>query len=348
MEQIGCALCERDDAQHLVTKNALRVVRCRQCGLIYVNPRPSFDALTDIYAKDGYCEAQVHAAEDAKRLRQSAQRLQLIERHYFHARRKTQDARRERGRLLDVGCSTGVFLRVARDAGWNASGIDVSAGAIEHAHATHKLDAHVATVEHFVADATQKFDVVTMFDSIEHMPQPVAALRAAHQLLKDDGLLVVTTPNVDGLFPRFTYRLFAQTIGAWEHPTPPGHVYQFSRQTLRIALEKSDFSVVYCVTEAIPAAYTAGKLEEAIIGALKKQASTSQRVNGSLNQQTSHIDSLTHEPIGSRTSVLRRAFRLGVRAVCWGLAVTVSVPAPWFNQGDSMIVFARKANVHNL
>jgi 2-polyprenyl-3-methyl-5-hydroxy-6-metoxy-1,4-benzoquinol methylase len=347
MEQVGCALCERDDAQHLVTKNALRVVRCRQCGLIYVNPRPSFDALTDIYAKDDYCQAQVHAADDAKRLQQSAQRLQLIERHYFHARRKTQDARRERGYLLDVGCSTGVFLRVARDAGWNVSGIDVSVGAIEHARRAHQLDAHVATIEQWAASATQQFDLVTMFDSLEHMPQPVAALRAAHQLLKDDGLLVITTPNVDGLFPRFTYRLFAKTIGAWEHPTPPGHIYQFSRQTLRVALEKSGFSVVYCITEAIPAAYTAGKLEEAIIGALKKQGATCQPVNGAMNQQPSHIDSLSHEPIDSRTSVLRRAFRFGVRAVCWGLTLAVSAPAPWFNQGDSMIAFARKASIHN-
>ncbi len=340
MERVRCALCDTDNAQHLVTKNALNVVQCRQCGLVYVNPRPPFDVLTDLYADDNYCEGQVHAAADAKRLRQSAQRLQLIERYYFHARR-------ERGRLLDVGCSTGVFLRVARDAGWNVSGIDVSRGAIEYARQAHQLDARVATIEELAASVTQEFDVVTMFDSLEHMPQPVAALRAAHQLLQNDGWLVITTPNIDGWFPRFTYRLFARTIGAWEHPTPPGHTYQFSRQTLRAALNKSGFDVVYCRTEAIPAAYTVGKLEEAIIGALKKQGATSQRVNGSMNQPPSPIDSLPHEPLDSRTSVLRRAFRLGVRAVCWGLTLALSAPAPLLNQGDSMIVFARKSEIRN-
>lgn len=350
LEQVPCALCDTDNAQHLVTKNALNVVQCRQCGLVYVNPRPTFDALRDIYTDGDYCEGQVHAAADAKRLRQSARRLQLIERHYFHATR-------ERGRLLDVGCSTGVFLRVARDAGWNVSGIDVSAAAVSYARRAHKLDAHVATIEEFASvgngrpasgcRAVPQFDVVTMFDSLEHMPQPLAALRAAREILADDGLLVITTPNVDGLFPRLTYRLFARTIGAWEHPTPPGHTYQFSRQTLRAALNKGGFDVVDCRTEAIPAAYTVGKLEEAIISALKKQGSTSQRVNGSINQQTHYTDSLLHDPIDSWTSVLRRALRLGVRAVCWGLTLTVSVPAPLLHRGDSMMVFARKSEIRN-
>jgi 2-polyprenyl-3-methyl-5-hydroxy-6-metoxy-1,4-benzoquinol methylase len=335
LEQVACALCDTDNARHLVTKNALSVVQCRQCGLVYVNPRPTLDALAGIYADDDYCEGQIHAAADAKRLRQSARRLRLIEQHYFHARR-------ERGRLLDVGCSTGVFLRVARDAGWNVSGIDVSRVAIEHARRAHQLDAHVATIEQWAADATPPFDLVTMFDSLEHMPQPIAALRAAHRLLKDSGLLVITTPNVDGLFPRLTYRLFAQTIGAWEHPTPPGHTYQFSRQTLRAALHKSGFEVVYCRTEAIPAAYTVGKLEEAIIGALKRKTSDASRTTQDEKRMSNDNGQRTHSRHQPSTSFARRALRLGVRAVCWGLTLAVSAPAPLLNQGDSMVVIARK------
>jgi 2-polyprenyl-3-methyl-5-hydroxy-6-metoxy-1,4-benzoquinol methylase len=337
-------LCDTDDTRHLVTKNALRVVQCRHCGLVYVNPRPAFDALTEIYAEDNYCQGQVSASADAQRLEQATQRLQLIEQHVGNGRRAVPE---QRGHLLDVGCSTGIFLRAARDAGWQVSGIDVSAGAVYHARNAHKLDAHVRTLED-CDFSPSTFDVVTMFDSIEHVPQPVEALRVAHRILKDDGLLVITTPNVDGLFPRLTYQLLARTIGAWEHPTPPGHIYQFSRQTMRAALEKSGFQVAFCATEAIPAAYTVGKLEEAIVAALKKRGSTSdaarprQQVNGSMNQQTCHIDSLTHEPIDSRTSVLRRLLRLGVRVACWGLTLAVSVPAPLLNEGDSMIVFARK------
>ncbi|MCS6862759.1 MAG: class I SAM-dependent methyltransferase, partial [Abditibacteriales bacterium] len=347
----ACALCERDDARRLVTKDGWHVVRCRQCGLVYVNPRPTFDALAGIYTDGDYCAAQIHAADDVKRLRQSARRLRLIEQHYFCPERSggaPLDATRERGRLFDVGCSTGVFLRVARDAGWEVSGIDVSAAAVEHARRVYQLDAHVATLEQFAANAVGNgsrsvplFDVITMFDSLEHMPQPLAALRAAYQLLKDDGWLVITTPNIDGLFPRFTYRLFAQTLGAWEHPTPPGHTYQFSRQTLHAVLRKSGFDVVYCRTEAIPAAYTVGKLEEAIISALNRGDG---RDGGDAKdaRDAAPTPHRPNVPNASMSKLVRRAVRLGVRAVCWGLTLALSAPAPLLNQGDSMIVFARK------
>jgi 2-polyprenyl-3-methyl-5-hydroxy-6-metoxy-1,4-benzoquinol methylase len=336
LEQVPCAVCELDDARHLLTKNALRIVQCRRCGLVYVNPRPAFDALTELYAEEDYCQGQVNAAADAKRTQQATQRLRLIERYVGKGRRAVPS---QRGRLLDVGCSTGIFLRAARDAGWQVSGIDVSAAAVEYGRSAHGLDMHAQTLEE-CDFPPQSFDAITMFDSIEHMPHPVAALRAAHWLLKDDGLLVITTPSVDGLFPRLTYRLFAQTIGAWEHPTPPGHIYQFSRQTMRAALEKSGFTSVYCRTEAIPAPYTVGKLEEAIVGALKKEGS-GLRVEGS--EGNGNPSPQNPKPkTQNQPSILRRAFRLGVRAMCWGLVLPVSVPAPWLGQGDSMLMFARK------
>ena len=213
-EPVACDLCGHDDTTHLVTKNSFRVVQCRACGLVYLNPRLTSDGLAAIYARQTFSADQVARAEDHGDRRDAVARLALIERH-----------RPDRGAIVDVGCSAGWFLRVASAAGWRATGLDVSPNAVAHCRRL-GLDARVGTLERHELPAGV-FDVVTMFDSLEHMPGPLAALHAARRLLSAGGLLVVTTPNIDGLFPRFTYQVFGRTLGAWEHPGPPGHVYQF-------------------------------------------------------------------------------------------------------------------------
>jgi 2-polyprenyl-3-methyl-5-hydroxy-6-metoxy-1,4-benzoquinol methylase len=242
-----------------------------------------------------------------------------------------------RGRLLDVGCSAASFLLVARDRGWDVAGLDVSAGAIEYAASVHGLDARVGTLED-TDHPDASFDVVTIFECIEHMRYPAAALHAANRVMRKGGLLAITTPNVDGLFPRVTYGLLGKTIGAWEHPTPPHHLYQFSRRTLAALLDHTGFRVVSTTTRPMGLRFTVNQMESAIIEALKGHAGTTAPQAEDSSAERSHGAHLATVP-----GFCRRLSRASVSAFCWSLSLPLyAIPVGRLGLGDSMLVVALK------
>ena len=335
-EAVPCDLCGHDDAMFLVVANSYRVVRCRSCRLVYVNPRPRTQALEAQYSADTYVEHQEERAEDASWRPAALARLALIEKHHP-----------TKGTLLDVGCSTGWFMSVAVAGGWRATGIDVSPSAVAQDRAR-GLDAHVATLESH-AFAPKSFDVITMFDSIEHMPSPMRSLRAVHTLLADDGLLVITTPNIDGLMPRIIYQLFGRTMGLWEHPTPPGHIYQFSGATLADALERAGFAETYEETERIPLDYTVGQMENVLVEALKRRGRRPPDPGLNLDlPATPGTRDDGPSAGGSETAsrgpvrLARLAVRSAARIAAWTMTAAIAAPAPLLGRGDSLLVLARK------
>jgi len=331
-EAVACDLCGKDDAAPLVTKNGFRVVRCRECGLVYVSPRPRFGALAAIYDQDNFQAHQVERAEDRDWQKEARARLELINRH-----------KPARGALLDVGCSTGWFMGIARDGGWKVSGIDVSVGSVRYAKSK-GFDARVATLDSHDF-ATASFDVVTMFDSIEHMPSPMQALHKVHELLRDDGIVFITTPNVEGLFPRLTYKVLGRTLGVWEHPTPPGHVFQFGRPTLAAALDRAGFRIEYDQTEAIALDHTVCELEDGVIDLLKGKTRkpTEQDADVEVEVPPSRREAEANAPRPKATTRLARlALRRSVRAAAWTVVHGIAGTAPLLDRGDSLVVIARK------
>jgi 2-polyprenyl-3-methyl-5-hydroxy-6-metoxy-1,4-benzoquinol methylase len=313
-------------------RNGHQLVRCRRCSLVFVSPRPSTRAAIDaLYTNEAYSTGQVSHALTASRMREAHWRLNKLERHVAH-----------RGRLLDVGCSAGSFLVAARERGWKVRGIDVSPAAVEHASHAHGLDVSVATLE----DSELKersFDVITVFECIEHMLEPRTAMHAAAALLRERGLLVITTPNVDGFVPRVTYCLLGRTLGAWEHPTPPHHLYQFSKRTLSTMLNDLGFEIDACHTRPMGLRYTVKQMEDAIIEAISRRfrrlpAATPTEVAAAPGAGHSH------RPIaGSIASRVRKIARAGIGAACWVLGLMLyAVPVTKLGVGDSMLVIARK------
>jgi 2-polyprenyl-3-methyl-5-hydroxy-6-metoxy-1,4-benzoquinol methylase len=324
----------------VLVRKGHQLVRCSSCGLVFVSPRPrTRDTFDRLYTNDRYSARQVSHATSPGRMREARWRLDQLERHVA-----------TRGRLLDVGCSAGSFLLAARARGWDVHGVDVSAAAVGHASAVHGLDTHVATLE----DARfpeSSFDVITVFECIEHMLHPGRALQSALRLLKPDGWLVITTPNIDGFVPRSTYHLLAKTIGAWEHPTPPHHLYQFSRRTLDALLRKTGFRVVSCGTRPMGLKYTVKQMESAVVEALTRhlEGHDGAPIADPARELQSGAPSAPRSAAGngSRRDTLRatsrRAARTGVRGLCWALGLALyTVPARLLGAGDSMIVIAQK------
>jgi len=290
-------------------------VRCTACTLVFVWPQPTDEELDALYSGGSY-----HAAlDEAERHRYFARRLRQIE-----------ELAPRRGRLLDVGCSKGFLLDVARAEGWDAVGIELNRNAVEAARAR-GLDVRQGELDDRTFDEAS-FDVVTLFDLLEHARDPRATLAACRRVLRPGGLLGVTTPDIGGLVPRVTYGLFARTLGAWDHPTPPGHVIQFSRRTLVQVLESTGFEIIRERSEHIPVAYSVGKLENSILDVLTGRHRVKPQAVAGGEAATS---------ASGRSSPLRWLARVAVRGGSWAIIGPLGLLARAIGAGDSVMVAAR-------
>jgi ubiquinone/menaquinone biosynthesis C-methylase UbiE len=172
------------------------------------------------------------AVEDPLYVEERAGRVLTFQRHLKPLERHTGPPS---GRpLLDVGCHTGVFVEIAARHGWDAWGVEPSRWAVDLAQGR-GLRVVQGTLE--TADLPEAtFDVVTMWDVIEHLIDPSSALERVHRLLKPSGLAVLHTIDIESLFARL--------MGARWPWLMEMHVFYFSRRTLRAMLEKCGFQVL--------------------------------------------------------------------------------------------------------
>ncbi|UCC68519.1 MAG: class I SAM-dependent methyltransferase, partial [Armatimonadota bacterium] len=143
-------------------------------------------------------------------------------------------------RLLDVGCGLGEFLEAARQAGWEAEGLDISEAACRVASERTGCPTRACELGPDTY-APSSFDAVAAIDLLEHLPDPRATLGHIRTILKPDAVLVVVTPNLNGLSTRLfgaaNYALDASSAG-------PGHVQFFSPRSLGSLLQLTGFEVV--------------------------------------------------------------------------------------------------------
>lgn len=197
-----------------------QIVQCADCGLVYVNPRLRADAVVSAYAQ---AQDPLYIQGGAGRVRTFARCARWVERW-----------RRPPGRLLDVGCAAGFFVQAARDRGWEACGIEPCAWLVEwgRSHVTPHLQCTTLAAARF-PDAT--FDVVTMWDVLEHVPDPLAELQECARVLKPGGLLVINFPDFGSLSARVTGRHWWFLLS--------NHLYYFTRPVMRAYLARAGFRV---------------------------------------------------------------------------------------------------------
>lgn len=147
-----------------------------------------------------------------------------------------------RTRILDVGSSYGYFRKIASDRGFEHVGVDVSRHAAEAARSRFGFETSVGTLPDFAARGPAPFDVITMFDTLEHLADPVAEVRTAAGLLKPGGLLAVRTPNL--LAVEF------DVFGRYYHSLKMEHLHYFSGRSLCRCFELAGVPPQFLTTEA--------------------------------------------------------------------------------------------------
>jgi SAM-dependent methyltransferase len=206
-----------------------QLVRCRACGLVYQQPRPTGRALAAYYPPD----YSPHAGAGRPSL---ARRLGWRHGYELYRRCRFLSRHADGGRLLDVGCATGSFLEAIRDFGdWRVWGIEPGLAAARQARAR-DLDVVVARFEDLRL-APESLEAVTMWDVLEHLPDPVAALSAAREALRPGGHVFLNVPTLDS----WDSRLFGDD---WCGLDLPRHLTLFDRRTLRLVLERAGLQPV--------------------------------------------------------------------------------------------------------
>ncbi|MBU0516304.1 MAG: class I SAM-dependent methyltransferase [Proteobacteria bacterium] len=159
------------------------------------------------------------------------------------------------GRLLDVGCATGDFVAWARDQGWRAEGIDPSRAAVLIGQ-QRGLPLRMASADS-LAGLRETYDVITMWDVLEHLPRPQRALDLARRALAPGGTFILKTVSSRSLVELSARCLYHLSAGVLEGPLQriyvPGHLYYFTSETLRRLLFNSGWRVVIEAQDDTPA-----------------------------------------------------------------------------------------------
>lgn len=235
-----CDICGSTEAEPVLEHDSLDgpLMRCQQCGLYYVDQSFSREFLRE------HPEAQTEVAvsyrtlvagrmcEDAEleTLEDSVRKMYFIDRLQFLQKFCDQG-----GRVLDVGCGRGVFLELARDAGYEPFGVELAEADAEAARRRVGTDV-VATDFEEIDSSDREFDVITLFHVIEHFRSPSSAMAKVHSLLKPGGLIIIETPRIGTLWFRLLGRRWREFMF--------GHLFFFSRGTLADLLKRHGFTII--------------------------------------------------------------------------------------------------------
>jgi 2-polyprenyl-3-methyl-5-hydroxy-6-metoxy-1,4-benzoquinol methylase len=220
LEEVACNLCGGTATAPFTRKDGLDVVRCTACGLVYVNPRARVAELTEQYNTGESSRIEYYRDAAVADRRTFAEILAIAAR-----------VAPGRGALLDVGPCTGTLLVQAREAGFAVQGIEINAGAARMCREELGLDVRAGILEPDTYPP-DTFDVVSMGDVIEHVPDPVATLRTVARILKPGGHVLISTPNVESAAAR---KLQVK---------PEEHIYYYSGETLSASLAKAGLQTV--------------------------------------------------------------------------------------------------------
>ncbi len=232
LTKISCPVCnadnykvilkikERNNFYNLNRDILFSIVKCKSCSMIYVNPTLDNTILAEIYSSGMLPFKQSFEETRQVEYQRVIKRIKKI---------------KPTGRILDVGSGHGHLLKIARNHGYQALGIEINKKGYEYSKSQ-----GLEVINDYIENAELKdnhFDIVILFHLLEHTTNPSSILSEVFRVLKKDGLLVVAFPNVN------CWRRLIKGK-KWEGWHPVEHILYFSFPTLKKLLEKTGFRII--------------------------------------------------------------------------------------------------------
>lgn len=223
----SCNICRDSVPSYLFKKNGYKIVKCENCGLVFRSTLPTDDELKSLYSENLFADEvrkNYYMEDEDTNTTNAAANLKITERY------------KRNGRILDVGCGFGTFLSVAEKNGWEVWGNEISRYAAEYAGK--KVKAKIYSGDFLKEELPKEyFDVITMWDFIEHVCDPFENILRARKLLFKSGTLFISTGDIASFL--------AKILGKhWKLVKPEQHLYYFSPESISQLLAKAGFEVI--------------------------------------------------------------------------------------------------------
>lgn len=224
-----CSLCKNENGKTLFVKQDFPIVQCAQCGFVYVDPRINDESLAKLY-QHNYFQNKDYGYlnyDQEKRLRiQNFSKWIEDAKPFIPAEKKVT--------ALDVGCAAGYCLTVMKEKGWEAEGLELDE---ELCAALQKNGLPVFNTSLEIFQPSKLYDVITLFDVIEHIPGVDKAFQKLGELLTEDGIVVMVTPDHNSLQRKIAGK-------KWFQYKPIEHIQYFTLDTLTRFAERNGLEIV--------------------------------------------------------------------------------------------------------
>jgi 2-polyprenyl-3-methyl-5-hydroxy-6-metoxy-1,4-benzoquinol methylase len=230
VQTVACPLCGSSSYQRRAMKHGFTYVTCNGCSFVYVNPQLTQEAIRNVYNDEDLREfffrnlLLPHVERDQRpEFESRLDKLQKL-------------VQKPNPRLLDIGCAAGLFLSLAGQRGFDAEGLELNDLYVDYIRTHRSVKIYPKLLEEMQYPAGS-FEVVTLWDVLEHLPKPANTLTEIARVLRQDGILALTTINHDCINEKILK-------DRWRYYMPPDHLCSFTPVLLESLLRRCGFTIV--------------------------------------------------------------------------------------------------------
>jgi glycosyltransferase involved in cell wall biosynthesis/2-polyprenyl-3-methyl-5-hydroxy-6-metoxy-1,4-benzoquinol methylase len=245
LESQKCISCNSFNIKRLIYAKDINHLQdifiCKRCGLIFFEDTSNgkfYDWESKIYWQPKSKQWQIYEKKEI---------ASAFDKEFENRIKKINTLMPNKGNLLDIGCGRGRFLKIASDNGWECAGLDVSKEAVAHIRNNLKIEAFCEQIKDCRLPDNH-FAVVTMWDVLEHLQNPIEDLKIIYKKLKPNGILAIKTPNEASLFKRMGKFIYKSSLGLirfqlkYMYYSP--HYYYYSPKSLSRILNAIGFRII--------------------------------------------------------------------------------------------------------
>lgn len=226
-----CPVCQQTEFRefikakdNLITKDVFQIVKCNNCSFIFTNPRPFEYELGKYYQSAEY-DSHKHKSASLKDILYNTVR-RISTRKKLDYINKISSGKN----LLDIGAGAGYFLNFCKKNDWRVEGLEPNLKSFPNIDSNIKIHTDYKTIP------KEKFDVITMWHSLEHISEIDYALQTISSALKPDGKLIVAVPNIAS----YDFKKYQES---WAALDVPRHLYHFTQDSMKLLAERYNLKV---------------------------------------------------------------------------------------------------------
>lgn len=227
VKQSKCIICQHKKFFKDSNIFGINYLMCQKCSHVFVDRRLSDKSIEKYYSNESTDSLKTYSNKKVKKIRQD-----ILEPKIKFVKKFSNGKK-----WLDVGSADGTALSVCKKMGFDVNGIELNENSRKYAKKINKVELYQKSLEEFVKENKTKFDVISFFTVLEHLPNPISSLKTAHSILKKNGIIAIDVPNYNSI-STYVQKLKPSLN---RHLAPHSHIMMFSQKSLEYAMKRTGF-----------------------------------------------------------------------------------------------------------